>query len=411
MIPPAQEAFYLGMIDRLNRQQPRPAAQQLSIRDQEARLRECLIYLQWFTGQKATDKRDCHSKIDLIEEDVDKWLAYFSNFQKSCQVAPALHRRAFFARLSGKAFRHLYPYYNNMDIDLVQLSAMLRVRFLPTRTLDKVLQAKRDFTHSENEKLASYVERYNELLVKQMELDRHFSEEARVYQLWSKFWSILGQDCRERMELADLDDPLKLSPALLRAQEYYISRGESPWPRKRPRDSRAKAEVNAVKASDKCNACGDLGHWARDCVKVGDLRSYDSKPSGAPKAPMASAPAGSCQYCARDHSSTDCFHAKSLMRQAGFVTSGRGGAASSGKKRNPEPKKGSGESSKSTRGKNSRARGRGRGRRSASRGDQVHTVDVEPEGVAAVLPAHPCSLSEEDSDGEGGPSGLPPNFQ
>ena len=91
---------------------------------------------------------------------------------------------------------------------------MLRVRFLPTRTLDKVLQAKRDFTHSENEKLASYVERY-ELLVKQMELDRHFNEEARVYQLWSKFWSILGQDCRERLELADLDDPLRLSSALL----------------------------------------------------------------------------------------------------------------------------------------------------------------------------------------------------
>ena len=94
---------------------------------------------------------------------MDKWLAYFANFQRSCHVSPDLHR-------------HLHQYYNRMDIDLVQLSARLRVRFLPTRTLDMVLKAKQDFTHTDKEKRASYVERYNDLLGQQKELDRHFTK-------------------------------------------------------------------------------------------------------------------------------------------------------------------------------------------------------------------------------------------
>ena len=134
---------------------------------------------------------------------------------------------------------------------------------------------------------------------------------------------------------------------MLRAQEYYIQRNESPWPR-RSRDSRTKVEVNAVKPTDKCNSCGGLGHWARDCLFVGDLRSYDSKPSpegksrGVSKAPAASVPAGSCQYCSRDHNSSDCFQAKSLMRQAGYVTSGRGGAASNARKKTLTLRRGQG---------------------------------------------------------------------
>ena len=290
-------------------------------------------------------------------------------------------------------------------MDIVQLSGMLRVRFLTTRTLDNVLQAKKDFTHTDNEKLASYVDRYNELLVKQAELDRHFSEEMREYQLWSKFWSILGQNCRERLELAHLDNPNRLSEALLRAQEYYIMRNESPWPaRKKPRESKTRVQVNAVKPTDKCNTCGELGHWSRDCVKVGDLRSYDSKPKPTPKAPEASAPAAACQYCQREHGSTDCYTAKSLMRQAGYLTSGRGGTAIKSKKKPPDSKKGSGK------GFRGRGRGRGRGKAKGSR-DKVHTVGVEPDGAAAVLPNHPCGIEDDDSDEEGSQGGSSSSFQ
>ena len=396
----AQEAFYMTMINRLNAAQarPAPAGPPPNIRDQEARMREHMGYLHWYTGQKASDKRGCHAKVDLVEEDIDKWLGYFATFQRSCQVPPALHRRAFFGRLSGNAFKHLHPYYNRLDIDLPQLSAMLRVRFLPTRTLDDVLRAKKEFTNYDSEKLASYVDRYNELLVKQAELDRHFNEGMRVYQLWSKFWSILGQNCRERLELGGLDDPLRLSEALLRAQEFYIHRGESPWPQKRkPREGKTKIEINAAKATDKCNVCSGLGHWARDCLKAGDLPSYQTKSKQAAKTSETSA--GKCHYCQRDHPSSDCYQAKALMRQAGFVTSGKGGTQSNSKKKasdskKPEVPKGGG------RGKSQRGRGKAKGR------EKVHTAVVEPEGTSEESPDHPCGFDGHESEEE-----QPQNFQ
>ena len=91
------------------------------------------------------------------------------------------------------------------------------------------------------------------------------------------------------------------------------------------------------------------------------------------------------------------------MRQAGFVTSGRGGTASKSKEKTPDSKKGSG---KSYRGK---GRGRGRGKAKGSR-EKVHTVGVEPEGAASALPNHPCNFGDDDSDEEGSQVGSSSSF-
>ena len=98
------------------------------------------------------------------------------------------------------------------------------------------------------------------------------------------------------------------------------------------------------------------------------------------------------------------------MREAGFATSGKGGTASKSRKKPPESKKGPGDNPRgSSRGKG-RARGQGKTRGSNGR-DKVHTVGAES-GDAAVLPPHPCSLSEDgDSEVEGSQDDSPSSFQ
>ena len=171
------------------------------------------------------------------------------------------------------------------------------------------------------------------------------------------------------------------------------------------REGKARVQINAVKPTDKCHACGEEGHWSRDCLNKGDLPSYHGKSKASQKASDAGPPAEACQYCQKNHRSSDCYEAKKKMREAGFVTSGRGGSASKSKRKTQDSKKGAGQPSRG------KGRGRGRGKAKGAPGrEKIHTVDIGSEENA--LPPHPMRVEEESSDDEGdGQAGASSSFQ
>ena len=285
------------------------------------------------------------------------------------------------------------------------LMRLLRLRFQRARTWDEINGQIVGFERRRFDDIATYMDRFNDLLVEMRCVDNFFTQECASSRSWQQFMSnCTGPDLREKLRGALLLDPAKQPSAIAFAQRWYDERGRGPWAagydaKKRLPKSKGSVnnveleegqpddlEVNVVKTT-KCTSCGKSGHDARSCLTSGKLLNIQ---------PFRTEPAKKetkkeekkCTFCnKKGHIQAECRSFSRAIREYNEAQTSRQGGAGNA----PPPANNRG----SNRGRGGRGNShRGRGRGGPNRA--VNSVNVNPEvgGSPEPPPVGPDPVQE-----------------
>ena len=130
----------------------------------EGRYQAALKTLMFFSGQHTSDKRGiCPEATHNIESSCDKWISRYELFTRTHNLGDEYDRRAFFERLTGQALNYMKEYQPSI-ITVYDLIQILRLRFQRPRTWDEVNAELNSFERKRFEDIASYMDRYEEIL-------------------------------------------------------------------------------------------------------------------------------------------------------------------------------------------------------------------------------------------------------
>ena len=353
--------------------------------------RESITTMGYYTGQAKGDRTGVSRHVDLVIDDIEHFLAYFDNWQHLTQLPPFYVRRALFDRTAGEAREYVMPYQTDRLLGTAQLVNMLRVRFKIPKNFAEVTQMKRDFTKKPGESIASYMQRWGNILIEEQTCDSNLTLENKGYLMWQRFREYCTNlELRKQLDEERYNTPAHLSNAIMVAQKHYNDRMQGPWAtnltkvkkveqekNKKDKNKAKTLSVNSTtsKANDVCLSCGQLGHWSRTCVNqegMNTIRPF--KPNTNTPVPQGAQTPAKCRWCKEGHPSDRCFRMMRLAQTAGLP-----GAKAS------NPPKGRGTPADAARpagvarGRGyPRGRGRGRGRGQA-RVNMVYEEEQDPD--------------------------------
>ena len=132
-----------------------------------------------------------------MEPQCDKWLSRYELFVRTHQLDEQQNRRAFFDRLTGTTLEYMRPQQPTAR-GIMELINILRLRFQRPRTWADINYEISHFERKKFDDIATYMDRFDELLDEMRCVDGFFTLECQRNRSWQQFmFQCVEPDLRE----------------------------------------------------------------------------------------------------------------------------------------------------------------------------------------------------------------------